>query len=137
MHPAPQSASLHVIVTKKPFEWFVTYAIDSPNALPDAYFIAEDDERYVGLSALQRPLAQPGVLHQQMTGVLREYRGRGIAMALKLQTVRYALAHGYREIRTWNHSRNAAMLRINDALGFVKQPAWVSFEKHVTPVPKL
>lgn len=84
---------------------------------------------YVGMSAMHRPLAEPGIIHQGLTGVLCEDRGRGIAMALKLQTVRYARDHGYREIRTWNDARNRAMLRINEAMGFVKQPASVNFER--------
>lgn len=103
--------------------------VESPNALLDAFFLARDGDRFVGVSLMQRRLEQPGVLSQELTGVLREYRGRGIAMALKLQTVRYARAHGYREIRTNNDTRNRPMLRINEAMGFVKQPAWTAFER--------
>jgi len=73
-------------------------------------------------------VAEPGIIYQGLTGVLREYRGRGIAMALKLQTVRYARDHGYREIRTWSDARNRPMLRIKEAMGFVKQPASINFE---------
>ena len=120
-------------VTETSFEHFLSYAVRSPNALPEAFFIARDRARYIGLSALYRPLALPGVLNQGLTGVRREYRGRGIAMALKLQTVRYARERGYREIRTWNDGRNRPMLRINEALGFVKQPAWISFQKSLAP----
>jgi GNAT superfamily N-acetyltransferase len=120
-------------VTATSFEFFLSYAVHSPNALPDAFFIAKHGDRYVGLSALYRPLALPHVLHQGLTGVLREYRGRGIAMALKLQTVRYARTVGRREIRTWNDLRNRPMLRINEALGFVKQPPWIAFQKALAP----
>lgn len=116
-------------VTGTSFEYFLSYAVHSPNALPEAFFIALDGARHIGLSALFRPLVLPGVLHQGLTGVLREYRGRGIAMALKLLTVRYARERGYREIRTWNDHRNQPMLRINEALGFVKQPPWITFGK--------
>ena len=52
-------------------------------------------------------------------------------MALKLRTVKYARAHAYREIRTNNDSRNRPMLRINEAMGFVKEPAWITFEKRL------
>ncbi|HEU5317585.1 MAG TPA: GNAT family N-acetyltransferase, partial [Chloroflexota bacterium] len=57
------------------------------------------------------------------------YRGKGIAMALKVRGVRYAREHGYREIRTNNDTANRPMLRINEAMGFVKQPAWIIFHK--------
>lgn len=116
-------------VTATSYEHFLAYAVWSPNTLPDAFFLATDGERYVGVSALYRSLGMPGVLNQGLTGVLREYRGRGIAMALKLLTVRYARERGYDEIRTWNDERNQPMLRINTALGFAKQPAWITFEK--------
>jgi GNAT superfamily N-acetyltransferase len=120
-------------VTEVPFELFIAHTIDSPNAAPDAFFIAKDGARYAGMSGLYRPMAEPGIIYQGLTGVLREYRGRGIAMALKLQTVRYAREHGYIEIRTWNDVRNQPMLRINDALGFARQPAWINFEKPLAP----
>jgi GNAT superfamily N-acetyltransferase len=118
-------------VTDIPFELFLAHTIDTPGALADAHFLARDGERYVGLSNLFRSLEDPDVLWQGLTGVLREYRGRGIAMALKLATVRYARAHGYPEIRTWNDTRNRPMLRINEAMGFQKQPAWIVFEKRL------
>ena len=34
-------------------------------------------------------------------------------------------------IKTWNESNNRAMLSINEALGFVKQPAWVNYHKTI------
>lgn len=144
-------------VTPEPFGQWVATNVESPKALLDAFFVAvasgqsvsasgsgersgragggfdpmhaPDGDRYVGLSQLHRRLEQPDVLQQELTAVRREYRGRGIAMALKLHTVAYARAHGYREIRTGNDIRNRPMLRINEALGFVKQPAWIGFEK--------
>ncbi len=118
-------------VTETSFDHFLAHAVESPNAVPDAFFIATDGGRYIGMSGMYRPLAEPGVLYQGLTGVLREYRGRGIAMALKLRTVRYALEHGYREIRTWNDARNRPMLRINEAMGFAKQPATIVLERRL------
>ena len=60
-----------------------------------------------------------------------ECRRRGIATALKLRTARYARERGYGQIRTWNNSLNDAMLRVNEALAFAKEPVWVSLEKHL------
>lgn len=120
-------------VTETPFEQFLTHTLESPNAAPEAYFLAKNGDLYVGMSTMYRPVAEPGVLYQGLTGVLREYRGRGIAMALKLQTIRFAGEQGYREIRTWNDVRNRPMLGINEALGFVKQPASINYEKSLVP----
>lgn len=111
------------------YDHWLAQDVETPKALPEAFFLAKDGDRYVGVSLMQRRLEQPEVLSQELTGLLREYRGKGIAMALKLQTVKYARDHGYREIRTANDVRNRPMLRINEAMGFVKQPAWIAFER--------
>lgn len=115
--------------TPSPFERFEEGVLRSPGALPEAYFIAIRDGRYVGESALATEGADPTVIHQQLTAVVRDERGKGIAMALKLRAVAYAKERGFREIRTWNASINRPMLAINEALGFAKQPAWITFGK--------
>ena len=53
-------------------------------------------------------------------------------MALKLKTVEYARAHGKRQIRPWNDTLNRPMLRINEAMGFQKEPAEIAFLKDLT-----
>ena len=101
--------------------------IDAPNHLPEAYYIAIDTAgRYLGVSDLFSSLDDPSFLWQGLTGVRREARGKGIAMALKLRTVRYAQGKGVEHIKTWNDQRNEPMLRINDRLGF--RYAWESVQ---------
>ena len=60
---------------------------------------------------------------------LREYRGRGIAVSLKLSVLDFAKREGYERVKTWNDSTNAAMLGINMMLGFKRQVGWIIFEK--------
>jgi mycothiol synthase len=103
-------------------------SIDSPMTLLDGYFLAKFGEVYVGESVLKRSDADRTWLHQELTGVIPECRGLGIATALKLRTVEYAKAHGHRVVQTWNSSKNGPMLAINGKLGFVRQPAWIEFQ---------
>jgi GNAT superfamily N-acetyltransferase len=114
------------------YERFEEETLRSPAALPEAYFIAVRDRRYVGESTLGKEGTDPGVIYQHLTGVLRDERGKGIAMALKLRTIEYAKEAGFREIRTWNSSINRPMLDINEALGFARQPAWLTFAKDLS-----
>ncbi len=62
-----------------------------------------------------------GNAHNDMTGVRREYRGRGIALALKLLAIRFARSVGAQEITTSNDSLNAPMLAVNRKLGYQPQ----------------
>ncbi|MGH2498957.1 MAG: GNAT family N-acetyltransferase [Candidatus Limnocylindria bacterium] len=105
--------------------------VEGPNALPDAFFIAIDGDRWVGLSNMFRSLEDPSFIWQGLTAVRRDARGRGIAMALKLETVQYARKLGVEHIKTWNDTRNRPMLAINEAMGFVKQPVWIQFQKEL------
>lgn len=112
---------------------FVAKLVQHPRALPDAFFLAKLGDFYVGLSMLMRSDGDPSLLRQELTGVLEPYRGRGIATALKLRTIAYAQRGGYRRIRTFNSSKNDAMLAINQKLGFVRQPAWIGFKISLRP----
>ena len=97
-------------------------------------FIAIDrDGRWLGMSNLQRSIEDPSFIWQGLTGVRREARGKGLAMALKLETVRHAQHLGVNHIKTWNDQLNRPMLAINEAMGFAKQPAWIGLELRLRP----
>jgi GNAT superfamily N-acetyltransferase len=108
--------------------------LDAPSFLPDAFYVAIDDQgRWLGMSNLQRSIEDPSFIWQGLTGVRREARGTGLAMALKLMTVRYAQRLGVDHIKTWNDQRNRPMLAINEAMGFARQPAWIGLELRLRP----
>ena len=87
----------------------------------DTQILAADGDRWVGLSAISID-AEHGYSYNAFTGVLREYRGRGLAQALKLQTIWLAKRAGMRYIRTNNDSQNAPMLAVNRKLGYQPEP---------------
>lgn len=59
------------------------WSIALPGVRPEWIHIAKDGERYAGVVTLQRN-EQTQAMYHEYTGVLREYRGRGIALALKM-----------------------------------------------------
>ena len=111
------------------YEDWMTYSMKNPQLLPEGYILAKDRERFVGMSDVHLIDSEPGVLNQDDTGVIREYRGRGIATALKLKIIDFGKKNGYRTIKTWNDSVNAAMLAVNTKLGFKRQVGWIMMEK--------
>ncbi len=114
------------------YDDFVKTYVTAPYVIAEGFFIAQHGDRYVGVARLWSSEEEPDILTQDLTGVVPEYRGQGIAMALKLKTVEFARAQGKREIRTWNDTMNRAMLRINEAMGFVKQPAEIELACDLT-----
>ena len=55
-----------------------------------------------------------------MTGVLRPYRGKGVATLLKLRGIRYAQEHSNQKLWVVNDAVNTAMLGLNAKLGLVR-----------------
>jgi GNAT superfamily N-acetyltransferase len=70
------------------------------------------------------------------TGVIRAYRGRKIAQALKALAACYARQHGAREIGTDNDSLNAPMLAVNRKLGYQPQSGKYLLVSWLGPIDK-
>jgi GNAT superfamily N-acetyltransferase len=102
--------------------------VERPDFLPAGYFVAVAGAQYVGTSNLWHS-PEAGELRTGTTGVRREYRRRGIALALKVRSLEFAKAQGYRRVVTENETKNHGMIGINDRLGFVKQPAYAHYLK--------
>ncbi len=86
-------------------------------------FVALADGRVVGFAILGRDA--PGILAHYMTGVLRDYRGRGIAQALKRRQIAAARDAGWERLRTQNDLANAPMRAVNERLGYRSRLEWV------------
>lgn len=119
--------------TPTTYERFVAINFGGPGFLPEAFFLARKDARYIGVSNLELQPGEPGVLHQIFTGTLREFRGRGIATELKRRTVAYGQDHGFRAIRTANDSLNQPMWAINAKLGYRRRVEHAQFGKSLAP----
>jgi mycothiol synthase len=86
---------------------------------PEATFLAIADDQVIGLAGLLVDPGEPTRAENALTAVRREWRGRGVAAALKRTTLAYAAAHGVAEVYTWTQQNNADMRRLNERLGYV------------------
>lgn len=107
------------------FPWFEEWRkwnLDLAGIRPEYIHIAKEGERYIGVVTLQQN-EQSDAIYHHYTGVLPEYRGKRIGLALKLLGIQSARAAGANFLRTHNDSMNAPMLHINrDLLGFIAVP---------------
>ena len=109
------------------FEQFMNWMFKHPNFVAEANFVAVYDGIYVGLTSLHRTAGADWTIG--LTGVRRAFRGRKIALALKLKALEYAVVNKISQIITFNSSNNLAILELNTQLGFVRQPALINFKK--------
>jgi mycothiol synthase len=116
------------------FEEFERFFVNNPDALPDAWFLAKEGDRYVGTSFASRQSARPKFLRQHFTGTLPEFRRRQIALTLKLSLIDYARRNGYSHIETSNDSLNEGMWSLNQRLGFRKTEERVHLERVIGPL---
>lgn len=99
--------------------WRVEYADTS---VPRFFAVARDGDNAIGFSVLGLPTVPCGGAYTGFTGVLREYRGRGVALGLKLLTVEAALKAGAPRMRTNNDPDNPPMLAVNEKMGYQMVP---------------
>ncbi len=109
-----------------PFNAWRKWILELSN--PEDVLLAYDGARLVGTSILVRN-KETRALYNEYTGVLRAYRGRKIALTLKLLTIRIGQESGAPYIRTDNDSANEPMLGINRRLGYVPAPGLYRIRK--------
>ena len=105
----------HVGTTWEVFaEW-----MRSPGLREDRQWIARDGDDIVGVSQLSYPPTR-GHVETDWTGTARRVRGRGVARALKCETVMQAIALGVDRVRTDNDGENAPILHLNASMGYTR-----------------
>lgn len=113
----------------QPLEDFLRQKVENPAFTPDTSHVAVHDEEWAGLSELYIDPHHPEVGSTGLTGVIRPWRRKGLATALKLKVLRRAKAKGVRRVITDNEENNP-MFQINLMLGFRAQPAWLGWQLH-------
>jgi GNAT superfamily N-acetyltransferase len=85
---------------------------------PEATFLALAGGEVIGCAGLLVDGDHAGRAEHGLTAVRREWRGRGVAAALKRATLAWATANGLREVYTWTQRGNADMRRLNEHMGY-------------------
>ena len=109
-------------------EWMKWF--ESPGLRPDRIWLAREGDDIVGISQLSYPPVR-GVVATDWTGTARKVRGRGVARALKCETLMQAIALGVDRVRTDNDSANAPILHINETMGYRIRCEGIQFLKEL------
>jgi GNAT superfamily N-acetyltransferase len=102
---------------------------------PEATWIAVAGEDVVGYAKLSISNARPGVVMHDITGVLRTWRGRGIASALKRAEIAWAVETGATKLETSNEERNTPIRRLNERHGYKLEPGQVTVRGPISAAP--
>jgi GNAT superfamily N-acetyltransferase len=113
---------------KREFEVYCRQTFDKPTFFPEGFFVALDGDEYVGVSMLEKNLADKTKLQTDLTGVVRSHRRRGIATALKVHALSKARTTEAEFVETDNEENNP-MYTLNVKLGFKPTPGWVHMRK--------
>ena len=105
-------------------EWR-TETLENPELDFEASAVVLLDGRPVSFSWITSDPVGGGGLHE-LTGTLREFRGRGLARLAKEATIHWAAEAGLRFLVTSNDDTNAPMLSLNERLGY--QPRTTNVE---------
>jgi hypothetical protein len=112
-----------------PIPTFETWLLGmrGPDMYAERIWTAWADARLVGYSYLTYP--QVGDVWTGYTATRKEDRQRGIARAVKLETIGQAVEVGIASIQTNNDIENSAILHINQSLGYEPLPGFVTHMK--------
>lgn len=153
--PSPAPAGIEVVTAQEhPGLWeacfdrfgresLADFAVDTPLEvslekwsrvwLGDPMFLALHDDEVVGCAGLGLDADNPTRAENSLTAVRRDWRGRGLAVHLKLRTLEWAAAHGITEVYTWTQDGNAAMRALNTRLGYATTMTGIQLARPLLP----
>lgn len=102
--------------------------LKTPGTSAHTYWVAIHNGTPVAAANLD--VRDKGHVFNGFTGVARDFRGKGVARALKLETIKWARANAVENIDTENDVENRRMLDINVRLGYKPLPGREEWVKH-------
>lgn len=97
--------------------------------LGDPMFLALHEGEVVGCAGLLLDTDRPTRAENALTAVRGDWRGRGLAVHLKLRTLEWAAAHGLDEVYTWTQTGNGAMRSLNARLGYTTRTTSITVSR--------
>ena len=111
-----------------PYEEWVGHVLEHPLFTADGSFVALVDDVAAAVSLLIVDEASSRAANM-FTGTLREYRGRGLGLAVKLASIAWARERRIARMVALNDETNAPMLAINRRLGYVPAGRRVEYSR--------
>lgn len=103
-----------------PYQMWLKEALPEDRCSPELVFLAAVHDRLVGVSTIFRT-DEPDLFYTDYTGVDRSVRGKGLARALKEQTLEVARQLGARRMLTETEASNSPMRQLNLRMGYQVQ----------------
>ena len=117
--------------TREPFEQYMKYQKLFEEKRYGIEIVAVDGDTYAGATDIHIfPKTNPHKAWTGSLGVLRKYRRRGIATALKVKAFEKLREKGIKQVRTDNEENNP-MYKINVALGFTPEPYCYDYQREL------
>ena len=117
--------------TRTPFEQAMKIQKDFEKNYYGTEIVAVKDGRYIGSTDLEVYYkSEPHKAWTNGLGVLKDYRRKGVATALKIKAIEKLIEKGVTEIRTDNEENNP-MYKINVSLGFEPVPFSLEYMKQI------
>tara|TARA_B100001996_G_scaffold185043_1_gene141539 strand:- start:19 stop:984 length:966 start_codon:yes stop_codon:yes gene_type:complete len=116
---------------REPFDEFLKDQDDYERNYYAAEIIAVKNNEYIASTDLEfYPKSEPHKAWTGSLGVLKEYRRKGIATAIKIRAFEELIKKGITQVRTDNELNNP-MYKINVALGFEPVPFSLDYSKKI------
>jgi mycothiol synthase len=116
-------------------EAFIERDVDRVGVPREGFMVAVDaaSGEVAGYANLIFMPGSTTVAYHDMTAVRPDFRGRGIAAALKRATIAWAIDNGLEALETGNDEENAPMRSINRALGYTPLPDDLEMQGPLAP----
>jgi mycothiol synthase len=109
------------------YEQFAAGRLAGPRSIPEATFVALAEGQVVGYGQLAWMSPAAGIADHAMLVVRRDWRGRGLAQALKAAQIAWAIDNGLVQLRAGNDERNSAARAVNAHFPYVPTPDLLHF----------